>query len=132
MFCLNISKTFDGVWHDHLLYKLTLLGICGRYYNSKHSFVNNRHQSRVLYSRILLPPFLYMIELKSPPWWEINKNFAKLKPLKQLFCCFSANFFHNSFWVKYWFSHTIYIILSLPHMRNYNLFNIYVIEVLLA
>ena len=44
---MNISKDFDRIWHDGLLYKLKLLGICGRYYNLIQSFLNNRHQ-RVL------------------------------------------------------------------------------------
>ena len=42
---LIISKDFDRVWHDGLLYKPKLLEICGRYYNLIHSFLNNRHQS---------------------------------------------------------------------------------------
>ena len=41
---LDISKAFDRVWHDGLLYKLKLLGICGRYYNLIQSFLDNRHQ----------------------------------------------------------------------------------------
>ena len=40
---LDISKAFDRVWHDELLYKLKLLGIRGRYYNLIHSFLDNRH-----------------------------------------------------------------------------------------
>ena len=30
---LEISKVCDQAWHDGLLYKLKLLGICGRYYS---------------------------------------------------------------------------------------------------
>ena len=45
---LDISKAFDRVWHDGLLYKLKLLGICGRYYNLIQSFLDNRHQRVVL------------------------------------------------------------------------------------
>ena len=44
----DISKAFDRVWHDGLLYKLKLLGICGRYYNLIQSFLDNRHQRIVL------------------------------------------------------------------------------------
>ena len=45
---MDISKAFDRVWHDGLLYKLKLLGICGRYYNLIQSFLDNRHQSVVV------------------------------------------------------------------------------------
>ena len=45
---MDISKAFDRVWHDGLLYKLKLLGICGRYYNLIQSFLDNRHQKVVL------------------------------------------------------------------------------------
>ena len=45
---LDISKAFDRVWHDDLLYKLKLLGICGRYNNLIQSFLDNRHQRVVL------------------------------------------------------------------------------------
>ena len=48
---LDISKAFDRVWHDGLLYKLKLLGICGRYYNLIQSFLDNRHQRIVLNSQ---------------------------------------------------------------------------------
>ena len=35
---LDISKVFDRVWHDSLLFKLKLLGICGGYDNLIQSF----------------------------------------------------------------------------------------------
>ena len=41
---LDISKAFDRVWHDGLLYKLKLSGICGRCYNLIESFLDHRHQ----------------------------------------------------------------------------------------
>ena len=45
---LDISKVFDRVWHDSLLFKLKLLGICGGYDNLIQSFLDNRHQRVVL------------------------------------------------------------------------------------
>ena len=45
---VDISKPFDRVWRDGHLYKLKLLGICGRYYNLIQSFLDNRHQRVVL------------------------------------------------------------------------------------
>ena len=45
---LDISKVFDRVWHDSLLFKLKLLGICGGYYNLIQSFLDNRHQRVVV------------------------------------------------------------------------------------
>ena len=45
---MDISKTFDRVWHDDLFYKLKLLGICGSYYNLIQSFLENRHRWVVL------------------------------------------------------------------------------------
>ena len=45
---LNISAAFDRVWHDGPLYKLKLLGICGRYYNLIQSFLDSRGQRVVL------------------------------------------------------------------------------------
>ena len=41
---MGIPKAFDRFWHDGLLCKLKLLGICGRYYNLIQSFLVNRHQ----------------------------------------------------------------------------------------
>ena len=45
---LDLSKAFDKVWHDGLMYKLKCLGICGKYYGLIHSFLNERHQRVVL------------------------------------------------------------------------------------
>ena len=41
---LDLSKAFDRVWHDSLMYKLKTLGICGNYYGLIHSFLSDRHQ----------------------------------------------------------------------------------------
>ena len=45
---LDLSKAFDKVWHDGLMYKLKRLGICGKYYGLIHSLLNDRHQRVVL------------------------------------------------------------------------------------
>ena len=45
---LDLSKAFDKVWRDGLMYKLKRLGICGKYYGLMHSFLNERHQRVVL------------------------------------------------------------------------------------
>ena len=42
------TKAFDKIWHDGLMYKLKRLGICGKYYELIHSFLNDRHQRVVL------------------------------------------------------------------------------------
>ena len=44
---LDISRAFDQAWNDGLLYKLKLLGICGRYYNLIQSFLDSRHERTV-------------------------------------------------------------------------------------
>ena len=41
---LDISKAFDKVWHDGLLYKLECFGISGNLLKLFHSYLNNRHQ----------------------------------------------------------------------------------------
>ena len=45
---LDISKAFDRVWHDGLLYKLRRCGISGNLFNLLHSFLTNRKQRTVL------------------------------------------------------------------------------------
>ena len=45
---LDISKAFDKVWHEGLLYKLESLGISGNLLNLFRSFLNDRHQRVVL------------------------------------------------------------------------------------
>ena len=44
---LDLSKTFDKVWHDGLLYNLRRMGICGEYLGLIDSFLSDRFQ-RVL------------------------------------------------------------------------------------
>ena len=48
---LDISKAFNRVWNNGLLYKLKLLGICGSYYNLIQSFLGSRHQMGLSWSR---------------------------------------------------------------------------------
>ena len=45
---LDISKAFNRVWHDGLLYKLRRWGISGNLFNLLHSFLTNRKQRTVL------------------------------------------------------------------------------------
>ena len=45
---LDISKEFDNVWHERLLYKLESLGISGNLLNLLRSFLNDKHQRVVL------------------------------------------------------------------------------------
>ena len=45
---LDISKAFDKVWHDGLLYKLESFGISGNLLKLFHSYLNNRQQRVVL------------------------------------------------------------------------------------
>ena len=43
-----MSKTFDTVWHEGLLFKLKCLGLSGKYYSLINSFLENKHQRVVL------------------------------------------------------------------------------------
>ena len=48
LFFLNISKAYDRVWHDGLIYKMKLLDITGLPLTLIQSFLNNRLQIVVL------------------------------------------------------------------------------------
>ena len=41
---LDLSKAFDKVWHDGLLYKLRRMGICGKYFGLIDSYLSDRFQ----------------------------------------------------------------------------------------
>ena len=45
---LNISKAFDKVWHEGLLYKLKSMGISGELYNLLRNYLSGRLQRVVL------------------------------------------------------------------------------------
>ena len=45
---LNISKAFDKVWHDSIIFKLTQNGISGNLLNLLRDFLNERKQRVVL------------------------------------------------------------------------------------
>ena len=48
---LDISKAFDEVWHDGILYKLESFGISGSSLKLFHSYLNNGQQRVVLNSQ---------------------------------------------------------------------------------
>ena len=87
---LDISKAFDKVWHDGVLYKLECFGISGNLLKLFHSYLNNRHQRVVLngqYSKwapilagvpqgSILGPLLFLIYINNLP--ENLKSSAKL------------------------------------------------------
>ena len=45
---INISKAFDKVWHDDIIFKLTQNGISGNLLNLLHDLLNKRKQRVVL------------------------------------------------------------------------------------
>ena len=45
---LDLSKAFDRVWHDRLIYKINRIGITGNSLNLIESFLSNRFQRVVL------------------------------------------------------------------------------------
>ena len=45
---LDLSKTFDRVWHKGLLYKLKCMGINGKLLKLVESFLRNRYQRVIL------------------------------------------------------------------------------------
>ena len=47
MFC-DISKAFDGVWHEGLLYKLERMGISGALLLSFKGYISNRKQKVII------------------------------------------------------------------------------------
>ena len=87
---LDISKAFDKVWHDGLLYKLECFGIFGNLLKLFHSYVNNRHQRVVIngqYSKwapilagfpqgSILSPLLFLVYVNDLP--ENLKSSVKL------------------------------------------------------
>ena len=45
---LDMSKAFDRVWHEGLLFKLKRLGLSGKFYGLINSFLSNRRQRVIL------------------------------------------------------------------------------------
>ena len=56
---LDISKAFDKVWHEGLLYKLKCYGVDGAFYNILENYLRDRKQRVVLNGQ-------------SSPWLDVN------------------------------------------------------------
>ena len=69
---LDMSKTFDRVWHECLLFKLKRLGLSGKYYGLTNSFLRNKHQ-RVFLNR------------QSSKWFSIKAGVTQESILGPLF-----------------------------------------------
>ena len=77
---LELSKAFDIICHDGLIYKLKCLDIRGKYYGLMHSFLNDRHQ-RVVPNG------------ESSNWWKIKVGFPQGSILGPSFFSVKCQFF---------------------------------------
>ena len=67
----DLSKGFDRVWHDGLMYKLKALGICGNFYGLIYSFLSDRQQRVVL-------------NVQSSKWSQIKAGVSQASMLEPL------------------------------------------------
>ena len=87
-FFMDISKAFDRVWHDGLLYKRKLYGINGPLLNLLKSFLTNRFQRVVLNGQTsnwkeilagvpqgsILGPLFFLVFISDIPEWDPVKH----------------------------------------------------------
>ena len=63
---LDISKAFDKVWHDELVFKLRQNGICGEMINILEDLLSNRKQRVVLNGQVRLGLIFTLVYRKDP------------------------------------------------------------------
>ena len=122
---LDISKAFDKVWHEGLLYKLKSMGISGELYNLLENYLSGRFQRVVLNGQTsslrpvlagvpqgsILGPLLFLIYINDLPN-ELKSNAKLFADDTSLFTIVkdkneSANILNNdlqliSKWVYQW------------------------------
>ena len=110
---LDISKAFDKIWHESLLYKLKSMGISGELYNLLENYLSGRFQRVVLNGQIsswrpvfagvsqglILDPLLFLIYINDVPN-QLKSNVKIFADDTSLFIIVkdkneSANIIHN-------------------------------------